>query len=201
MKHMGRTIFTVCMLLLNSAIAENSALSKPQGFVTDIMNSKQEMEARKPEINLETESPNPMQNQESESVQIEQSISAPTVSKEKEGVIVKTIGAILSPKDKESFEKSVTTFIEAIDRYDLIAGPVYFVAPPGFIPDAEKVLYPLGLRGADVSFGTGVPEQYKVKLAPTWVVSTVKGDVILEGFQSLDQFFNRQGMFVEPEHK
>ncbi len=128
-------------------------------------------------------------------------IARSRLTEEKAGVRVKSIGAILALSSRAGVERDVGTISALADRLSIGIGNVFFVLSGVPQPEFNRdLLDPLGQRGASIRVRFSPPREYRsVKKAPVWIISTEKGDVLLEGAEHPEEFFNSKGEFVEPE--
>lgn len=117
------------------------------------------------------------------------------------GVKVKRIGALFNTENQSEMEKNLATIIATANQINVRLGQIYFIITN--LPDlsnAEEWMRPAAMRGAKIHFKLSPPEEYtKVKSTPSWIISTSKGDVMLEGVLDPRSYFNSHGEFVEPE--
>lgn len=122
------------------------------------------------------------------------------ILEDKPGVKVRSLGAILALSNAQSMDKDITTLVATSTRLNVGLGHVFFVLSSFELPQlSREMLEPLKKYGADTHIRLAPPTEYKsVKKAPAWIVSTEKGDVLLEGTHEPLSFFNSRGEFVEP---
>ena len=108
-----------------------------------------------------------------------------------EPVAVKSIGAIINCDDQNHFAAQLTTLRDFVVQHDTSVGDVYAVCrTPKW--DTEFLL-PLSVRGMVFRVVEEPPSQYPVNTSPTWIVTTEKGEHLLEGQPELARAFNSQG--------
>lgn len=112
-------------------------------------------------------------------------------------VKVRSVSAILSALDSRDFQSRLRDLLDVADKYDLDVGPIYAVGDLRLVYDSENII-PLVARGATIGVVDEPPEPYaSVKRSPTFILDTEKGQVILEGFFSIQRFLTSKGEFVD----
>ena len=115
------------------------------------------------------------------------------------GIPIDWIGAIFDTADRENLGTEVDKLVEFADKYEFSLGRMILV---GFTSNPQALTKEIGrlaVRQASMKFRRVPPERYDVKLAPSYIVSTRWGEIVLEGVSSLDRFFNEKGEYVDPK--
>ena len=121
---------------------------------------------------------------------------APEDMREKlDAVDVRRLGAVLNVNDEKHALENLAQLVDVAVRHNLRLGKIYCV---GVLPARPQLglLAGVGLQGGRFESSSAPPAKYPVKKSPAWIVESVKGDIILEGFPSLDRFINSKGQFV-----
>ena len=114
-----------------------------------------------------------------------------------ETVIFK-VGVIVKLEKRDSAMRVLDSLSRAADKLRAKLGRIYLIGPfdEGFI--RSEAIRSLLLKGAQVAPSLVVPERYKVERSPTWILEAEEGEILLEGFESLEKHINSRGRFVEP---
>lgn len=203
------TIFAQQGMLQEIAAQEESNMFK-EGYVKELMDdshpSAPQVEAAT--YNNQTETAEVKSKEPSEPIWLnseEQPKVQPQkikrLSEEKPGVQVRSIGAILGTSSSSNVDRDVRTLVATANQLNVSIGHVFFMVT-GFqfmTAFSRDKIEPLKLRGGDPHIRISLPREYRdVKNSPAWIISTVKGDVLLEGALNPLDFFNSHGEFVEP---
>ncbi len=139
---------------------------------------------------------------QSEEPKTPEPLDAKLDSQQRSGVKVRKIGAIFGTSSNESMAEDLRLLSKLTSELSVPFGEVYFILTA--IPKnlGMETFEPLKGKGVDVHLKLKVPPEYKnVSSTPTWIISTAKGDVLLEGTRAPADFFNSHGEFVEPVDK
>ncbi len=202
-------LILIAVLLPGVAFCQNASKSEggfyPQGYVRGLMNSS----PGKP-VEIDGQQDNEENYKEKEDLPISQPLSeipvavpqkAERPSDARAGVKVKSIGAIFSTGTAGRMQSDMQILLSATKEINVTAGHIFYIMAqfPDF-SNGRELFKPALDIGGDVHIRLSLPAEYsQVKSTPTWIISTVKGDVLLEGVLDPLQYFNSKGEFVEPE--
>jgi len=112
-----------------------------------------------------------------------------------EATPIRRISAVLDATDSEHYEGYLKQLVDAGFKFNLKVGEVYSLGELPPIKDNE-VLLGIKVLGGDFLMVNAPPQKYPVKKSPTWIMKTVRGEIILEGFPELGRFLNSRGQYV-----
>lgn len=128
--------------------------------------------------------------------------SVGTVAPLAPGLKVKKIGAVISGLEVPHLRQAITELLQVAKKHDLDVGTVYAVGVPleGATDQSfgAQVLA-ISMRGGVLELTGEAPEGLPVKRSPTWILKTDGGDVVVEGFLTLDRFIAGDGTLLEPQ--
>jgi len=111
------------------------------------------------------------------------------------GIPISEVKVFVNAIERSHFLDVVAEYGSIAAKYNLTSSGL--IAVGGFFgrDDVPPEMTRLLLLGTPVApFGL-VPPKYKVERSPTWVLTTEKGEIVIEGFMSIDKFLNRKGEF------
>lgn len=113
-------------------------------------------------------------------------------------VKVDSIGLLLNAVKREHVQARLKELLSVVHEFDMGIGSVIFI---GGFPGAEgfAVSTAIVARGGEIKVLGSVPYRYKVTKAPTWILKTEEGEILLEGTGPLRENFDKEGNFVYPE--
>ena len=106
------------------------------------------------------------------------------------------LGVILSGIDDKHFANTLQELLDVALKYNLALGKVVMVGPFNNPPKVDVFMGIAVLGGTEVAIDE-LPAKYSVSKSPTWIVTTAKGEILLEGFTDLERFMNSKGEFVQ----
>ena len=118
-----------------------------------------------------------------------------TPAEERGGLPISEVRVFVNAMERSHLLDVVAEYGSLATKYDLTSSGLISVG--GFFKRDEipPELTRLLLLGTPIApFGL-VPPKYKVERSPTWVLVTAEGEIVLEGFMSIDKFLNRKGEF------
>jgi len=120
----------------------------------------------------------------------------------KAGIPVKSVGVILNSSKTDHFLQHLQVTIDSAIKHNLPISRVYAVGDiPRINRDKAKFDYSAEMFKFWVLDGVmiptaRIPKKYEVKLSPTWIFSTSKGEILVEGILSPQKLLNAKGEFV-----
>lgn len=108
---------------------------------------------------------------------------------------IDSIGAVLDCSEPGRLNDAFAALTESLQRHDISGGQIYLVACRSMFP--ENQILPLVARGSLVKLVDRPPEEYQVTQSPTWVFSTKKGTILVEGEKSPRRFITSKGAFKD----
>ncbi|MCB0332817.1 MAG: hypothetical protein KDD55_04910 [Bdellovibrionales bacterium] len=121
------------------------------------------------------------------------------------GVAVHSIGIVLDGTDQEHFRKHLETLIDTATRFEFLVSQVAAIGLmlPGkstfhmndfiFSPHAFSLMALEGQLAPYPALPNGLGS---IKRSPTWVINTVEGTVLVEGYEKIWKLFNSKGEFL-----
>jgi len=113
-----------------------------------------------------------------------------------ESVKVFAIGAILNSTEPTHYKDSLQELSEIALKFDLALSEIFTIGDIRHIQLDPGTNMKLLARGGTIGVHSEVPKKYPVKLSPTWIVKTEKGEVLLEAAGPLNKYFNDKGEFL-----
>ncbi len=111
------------------------------------------------------------------------------------GIPISEVKVFVNAFERSHLLDVVSEYGSIAAKYNLTSSGL--IAVGGFFgrDDMPPEMTRLLLLGTPVApFGL-VPPKYKVERSPTWVLTTEKGEIVIEGFMSIEKFLNRKGEF------
>jgi hypothetical protein len=117
---------------------------------------------------------------------------------DREGTKIIWVGAVLSSSNSDHIVEKLDELAEEAVKFDLMLGPIFLVGNTDVEAISRHVLK-LEKRQAIITYRHEVPAKYSaVKLSPTWIMQTAKGQILLEGLGPLKQNLNKNGELILP---
>jgi hypothetical protein len=128
---------------------------------------------------------------------------APTVDL-RDGIKTDSISLIVDATDYDELKKYMRMGDEFSLEHKIPFKTIYsvglkFMPPEQFKMDYYGLIMAAAAQGVTYQSEDTVPAKYPVKQSPTWIVNTVKGEVILEGVTDLNSMFNSENLFLGPQ--
>ncbi|RMG44316.1 MAG: hypothetical protein D6719_02110 [Candidatus Dadabacteria bacterium] len=116
----------------------------------------------------------------------------------KEKIPIIAISAVLNAADRQHFSEHLNELIDTAVTYDLAFGSIYAVGWNIFkhSSDLQNTAIKIIARGGEILDYGSVPDEYPVKLSPTWIIETEKGDIVLEATGPLRKYITSDGSFM-----
>lgn len=112
------------------------------------------------------------------------------------GEKVSWIGLVIATNQKQKTELALKSLRKITRRHDLRVGQLYFIGFKNLLFEDRNLLIEFGLRGASINVDGEVPSNLPIKNSPTWIISTQKGETLLEGILDPTLFFNKEGHYI-----
>jgi len=126
-------------------------------------------------------------------------LTSQDVFSDKPGILVNWLGLIVNTQETSNFNLSVSELLLVASQFDLAIGQVYFMGHSQALLKEFKKVGSIVARGGVVKMLETLPEKYQVERSPSWIVSTNKGEFVLDGVLKLNRFFNKKGEFLDPD--
>ena len=92
---------------------------------------------------------------------------------------------------------SVKELSDTAVKHDLGIGEIFAIGNVTTAFDTSQDLLRVFARGGAISIRSTVPEKYKVKKSPSWILYTREGEILLEATGPLANNFNQKGEFID----
>lgn len=110
----------------------------------------------------------------------------------KQTMQIALVGAILDGTKQELLAKQLNDFVAVLSGLNILASTVYCIGPRVELP--VKTLYEITKLQGRVLFVDQQPDKYKeVKQSPTWILSSLDQEIIIEGAGLLSENLNLKG--------
>ena len=123
---------------------------------------------------------------------------------DKPGIKIEAIGIIVNADDVPHFAAHLKTLTRTALKLDI---PIQKTLVMGdflkFMRSKESrdmvgdSLFWVPMLGSQLKPTRRFPKEYNVKLSPTWILSTKKGEVLLEGVTNLKKYINSKGEYMD----
>lgn len=112
-----------------------------------------------------------------------------------QGPKIISISLIIGGDERSKHLEPAISLIELCRDRNIPIGKIYSIGNIGVKdPRFDKLLIHLSVLGGLFEKVTAVPEKYAaVKSAPTWIVETEEGEILLEGVSTIEQFVTTSG--------
>jgi len=116
------------------------------------------------------------------------------------GPAIVAMGAILNCSDIEKFRSEIEQLTTIADSYKIKLSVVYALGTRSralYTPEFKLTMSQFIRGGGQIRFVSKLPDRYKVKHTPTWLIQTEQGENVLEGFSKLRRLVNHRGELVQ----
>lgn len=120
-----------------------------------------------------------------------------SVMDQTQALAILSVSAILSSKEPEHLFAKLKEFTDTVFEYKLKPDKIYVVGFINRITDAPLDWAKISIKGGQIAIVDQVPEKYPVKLSPSWIIETKKGEILIEGEQKLSNYMNAKGEFLQ----
>lgn len=122
----------------------------------------------------------------------------------REGIKTEAISLIVDGLLYDDMKKYIRLADEFSLAHNIPIKNIFLINSKYVAPDYKTDLYGLLMsamaRGGTFSHEEEVPPKYAaIKLSPTWIIHTVKGEIMLEGIDELNSLFNSEDLFLGPQ--
>lgn len=108
---------------------------------------------------------------------------------------VSAIGLVIDCSSPEVVSEGISSLESLLSRFDLASGDVLLVGCTN-PPSGDSVMR-IAARGGILRMVGKPPQEFNLKRSPSWILSTSKGLVILDGVKDPKRYLNSKGQFVE----
>ena len=115
------------------------------------------------------------------------------------GEPIDSISVIVHGLNDAHFKQVMRNFLQLMAKRDL---DIDFVFKMGLTDMRDKeirsIRYQVWALEGEVWNVREIPERYQaIRKSPTWIVNTERGEILVEGFPTLDEFVNAKGEFID----
>jgi len=202
--------FVLCFFLGNDLVAQELAIPSeiyPKGYVVEQKpkNTNSRDTIVEAEEFFDKGSVVESEKEKQDNITSVTSVNSEETSVVKRGEPITALGGILDAQQREHFRTELAKLIGVASDNNIVLGKVYAIGPISSIID-KKTKIPFADRKEMFKFAVmegllypseEIPERYNIKLSPTWIIRTEKGEILLEGIGNLASFINERGEFID----